>query len=157
MKIIFDEYTWKARFFPCIISALPLFILWFFLSENVQLRELGSYLSSIKFYGGVTISVVALYFYAQILRITSKYFENKYFVKKLGFPTTYLMTYTDNTFSKSYKYKYRELVKKHFGIVLLNEDEEAADATETRMRLNEATTQGRLKVKEGQLVKKQNI
>jgi len=157
MKIIFDEYTWKARFFPCIISALPLFILWFFLSENVQLRELGSYLSSIKFYGGVTISVVALYFYAQILRITSKYFENKYFVKKLGFPTTYLMTYTDNTFSKSYKYKYRELVKKHFGIVLLNEDEEAADATEARMRLNEATKQVRLKVKDGQLVKKQNI
>lgn len=157
MRVSFNSYTFYARFFPCIISALPLFILWFFLSENVQLKELWTFLSGIKFYGGITISVVALYFYAQILRITSKYFENKYFVKGLGFPTTYLMTYADNTFSKSYKDKYRELVKKHFGLNLLAENEEASDTTEARMRLNEATKQVILKVRDGQLVKEQNI
>ena len=97
---------------------MPLFILWFFVSDNIQIKELGIYLLSLKFYGGVTLSVVFLYFYAQVIRITSKYFENKYFVKNLGFPTTYLMTYADGTFSKYYKDKYRERVKKHFDIDL---------------------------------------
>lgn len=157
MKILFDEYTWKARFFPCIISAMPLFILWFFLSDNIQLKELGADLLSLKLYGGVTLYIVFLYFYAQVLRITSKIIQKKHFTKKDGFPTTYLMTYADNTFSKSYKDKFREIVKRQFGIDLLNESEEAADITEARRRLNEAIQLIRLKIKVGYLVSKQNI
>ena len=157
MKILFDEYTWKARFFPCIISAMPLFILWFFLSDNIQLKELGAYLLSLKFYGGVTLSVVFLYFYAQVLRITSKVIQSKYFHEKAGFPTIYLMTYSDKTFSKSYKDEYRSLVKKQFNIDLLDEIEEAADIMEARKRLNEATQLVKLKIKSGYLVLKQNI
>jgi len=153
----FSTYTIYARFFPCIISALPLFILWFFLSENIQLKELGTFLLSLKFYGGITLSIVFLYFYAQVLRITSKFIQKTLFLDKAGFPTTYLMTYADNTFSKNYKDKYRQLVKKQFGIDLLNENEEATDITEARKLLNEATKQVILKVKDGQLVKKQNI
>lgn len=153
----FNAYTIYARFFPCIISALPLFILWFFLSDNIQLKELGAYLLSLKFYGGTTLSIVFLYFYAQVLRITSKIIEKKHFQNKTGFPTTYLMMYADNTFSKSYKDKYRQLVKKQFDIDLLSESEETTDITEARKRLNEATQLIRLKIKEGHLVSKQNI
>lgn len=157
MKKIVDGYSIYARFFPSIITALPLFILWFFLSKNLQLKDLMSFLLSIKFYGGITISLVFLYFYAQVIRITSKYFENKYFIKKLGFPTTYLMTYADRTFSENYKDKYRQLAKKHFDFDLLNKDEELQNPIEAQKRLNETTKQVILKVKNGQLVKKQNI
>lgn len=157
MKKILDGYVLYARFFPTIISALPLFILWFFLSENHHLRELLVFLLNIRFYGGITISLVALYLYAQIIRVTSKYFENRYFVRDLGFPTTYLMTYADDTFSKSYKDKYRDLVKKHFDIDVLGQDREASDAVEARKRLNEATKQIILKVGDGRLVRKQNV
>ena len=153
----FNAYTIYARFFPCIISSLPLFILWFFLSENIQLKELVSYLLSLKFYGGITLSIVFLYFYAQVLRITSKIIQKKLFLDKTGFPTTYLMTYPDDTFSKNYKDKYRQLVKRQFDIDLLNESEEATDITEARKRLNEATQSIRLKIKGGYLVSKQNI
>jgi len=155
--IKFNSYTIYARFFPCIISALPLFILWFFLSENIQFKELVTYLLSLKFYGGITLSIVFLYFYAQVIRITSKIIEKKHFHNKAGFPTTYLMTYADNTFSKSYKDKYRQLVKKQFDIDLLNENEEVNDIAEAIKRLNEATQLIRLKIKEGHLVLKQNI
>ncbi|HUT28858.1 MAG TPA: hypothetical protein VMX13_03615 [Sedimentisphaerales bacterium] len=157
MKVLFDEYTWKARFFPCIISAMPLFVLWFFLSDNIQVKALGAYLLSLKFYGGVTISVVFLYFYAQVLRITSKVIESKYFHEKMGFPTVYLMTYSDKTFSKNYKDKYRRLIKEQFNIELLDEIEEAADIVEARKRLNEATQLVKLKIKSGYLVLKQNM
>lgn len=157
IKTLFDEYAWKARYFPCIISAMPLFILWFFLSDNIQLKELGDYLLSLNFYGGVTLSIVFLYFYAQVLRITSKVIETKLFHDKNGFPTTYLMTYVDDTFSKSYKDKYRSLVKEQFNIDLLDESEEAVDIVEARKRLNEAIKLIKIKIKDGYLVLKQNI
>ena len=153
----FNIYTIYARFFPAILSALPLFVLWFFLSDNIQVRELGSYLLSLKFYGGITLSIVFLYFYAQVLRITSKVIEQKQFHSNAGFPTTYLMTYTDKAFSKSYKDRYRQLVKKEVNIDLLNETEEATDIIEARKRLNEATQLIKLKIKKGYLVLSQNI
>jgi hypothetical protein len=67
------------------------------------------------------------------------------------------MTYADNIFSKSYKDKYRRIVREQFNIDLLNENEEATDIIEARKRLNEATQLIKLKIKEGHLVLKQNI
>ena len=157
MKRQIDRYTPYARFFPCIISALPLFILAFFLSADVELKELGQFLGSLKFYGGITLSAVGLYFYAQVIRFVSKLFEASYFDKGRGFPTIYLMTYADQTYSKSYKDKYREFIRKDFGINLLDETGEANDIEEAKKRLSEATKHVILKVKDGQLVLKHNV
>jgi hypothetical protein len=152
-----NRYTLYARFFPSIISALPLFVLAFFLREDVDLNELGKFLLSLKFYGGITLGIVGLYFYAQIVRFAAKLFESSYFAKGLGFPTTYLMTYADQTYSKSYKDKYRAMVKHDFNMDLLDEPAEATDPDEARKRLREVTKQVILKVKSGQLVLKHNI
>lgn len=157
MKSHFDTYTLHARFFPCIISALPLFILAFFLSEDVELKQIGQFLGSLKFYGGITLSAVGLYFYAQIIRFVSKLFEASYFDKGRGFPTTYLMTYADQTYSKSYKDKYREFIKKDFDINLLDETGEAKDIDEAKKHLRETTKHVILKVQDGNLVLKHNI
>jgi len=157
MSKIIDTYSIYARFFPSIVSSLPFFVIWFFLADNLRLKELGSFLLSLEFYGGVTLSVVGLYFYAQVIRITSKYFENIYFIKRNGFPTTYLMMHENETFSQSYKDTYRELVKKHFNMNLLPKDEEEMQREEARRRLNEVTKQIILRVGDGKLVKKQNI
>jgi len=157
MRKIIDSYSIYARFFPGIISSLPFFIIWFFLAENWRLRELGSFLLSIEFFGGATFSIVGLYFYSQVIRITSKYFEDKYFVKAAGFPTTYLMMYEDKTFSDSYKDRYRNLVKKHLNFDLLDGENEETQKVEARKRLNEVTKQVILKVGDGELVKKQSV
>ncbi len=157
MKKGVDTYTVYARVFPSIISSLPLFIIWFFLSDNVELKELGSFLINLKFYGAISLSIVFLYFFSQVIRLTSKYFENKYFVKNKGFPTTYLLTYSDNTFSKSYKDKYRKLIWDQFKLKLSDEAEEKANMIEAQKRLGESTKQVILKVGDGSLVKKHNI
>ena len=154
---LFDKYVLLARFFPCIISALPLFVLAFFLSGDVELRKLGEFLCSLKFYGEVTLSLVALYFYAQIIRFVSKLLETSFFIKDMGFPTTYLMTYKNDTYSKDYKDKYRKLVKQDFDIDLLDETGEANDFKEAKKRLDEVTKHVILKVKEGYLALKHNI
>ena len=157
MKWSVDRYTLQARFFPTIISALPLVVLAFFLSQDAQLNQLGKFLISLKFYGGITLSVVAIYFYAQLIRFVSKLFEASYFIKASGFPTTYLMTYVDDTYSKSYKDKYRQLIRRDFDMQLLDETGEAKDTDEARKRLNEVTKHVILKLKGGHLIGKHNI
>jgi len=156
LKLI-DKYVLLARFFPCIISVLPLFVLAFFLSGDVELKKLAEFLCSLKFYGGITLSLVALYFYAQIIRFVSKLLEVSYFTKAKGFPTTYLMSYADDNYSESYKDKYRKLVKQDFGIELLDKNSEASDVKEAKKRLDEVTKHVILKIKEGHLVLKHNI
>jgi len=152
-----STYTVYARFFPAIISALPLFVLWYFGAQDVQLREFGAYLVNLKFYGGVSLSLVSLYFYAHVIRVTSKWFENRYFVKAAGFPTTYLMTYADSTFSNAYKDRYRAEVRKQFDLVLPTEEEESRDPRDAAQRLSEVTKHVILKVGAGQLVLKHNV
>lgn len=157
MSRLFDRYGVQGRLFPSIISSLPLLVLAFFLSEDVELKELGRYLQSVKPYAGFGVSAVALYFYAQVIRFVSKLIEDSYFIRGPGFPTTYLMTYADGTHSKDYKDRYRGKVKRDFGMDLLDETQERQDPEEAKKRLAEATKQVILKVRKGQLVFKHNV
>lgn len=161
IKTHFNTYTIFARYFPALFSALPFFVLWYFLSDNVKLGGLVSFLLSIRLIGieGLTFSLVFLHFYSLIIREISKIFQRKYFTGKNanGFPTTYLMTYADNSFSDSYKEKYRKLISDRFDFELLNNEEEEADPSDAQKRLNEATGFVRLDIKNGYLVLKHNI
>ncbi len=157
MKGLFDTYSIPARVFPSVLSAIPVFVLLFFLSGDVELRELGKFLLSLKFYGGITLGLVGLYSYAQIIRFVSKLLEEAHFIRRSGFPSTYLMTYADSTYSKAYKDKYRTKVKHDFDIDLLDETGEAQNPDEAKKRLAEATKQVILKVQKGQLVFKHNV
>jgi hypothetical protein len=157
MMIKPDPYTVYARLFPGALSALPLFVLWFFLARDTEWRNLLNFILSLKFLGTVSMSAVFLYFYAQFIRITSKYFERKYFTGARGFPTTYFMLYGDKTFSGDYKNKFRERVKKLLKLDLLSETDENAQPEEARKRVNECFNHIRLKVGGGKLVLKHNI
>ena len=161
MKILPDTYTIRARHFPALLSALPFFVIWFYLSDNVELKGLASFILNIKLFGigGITFSIVFLYFYSLAIREISKYFQRQYFTgdKANGFPTTYLMTYADSTFSDSYKDKYRKLVSDQFDFELLNKEQEEENVVEARKRLNEAIGLIRPEVKEGYLVLQHNI
>ena len=119
-------------------------------------RSLITFVIDLKFLGSVSISVVFLYFYSQFIRVTGKSFERRYFLDRRGFPSTYFMLYSDATFSAAYKDKFRDRVRRTFGLEMLDAAEEAADVTEARNRLNEAFNHIRLKVGSGKLVLKHN-
>lgn len=152
-----DSYTLYARVFPALISALPLFILWYFISAMGELSGLMTYILSLKFIGSVTFGLVFLYFYAQIIRTTSKFLEKRYFLKERGFPTTYLMLYGDSSFSRSYKDAFRIRAKIAFNIILPTEEEENEDFAETKKRLNEITKHIILQLGSGHLILKHNV
>ena len=44
-----DAYVIFARYLPAILSALPIFVFWFYLSNNVQLEMFISFILSLKF------------------------------------------------------------------------------------------------------------
>lgn len=120
----FNEYTIFARFFPSILTVIPFFILWYFLRQNIIFLNFGKYIMGLTFLGGITISIVFIYVYSQVIRLISKLFERKYFINRDGFPTTYLMLYSNKVYSDIYKDKYRYKVKKYFDFNLLDKNEE---------------------------------
>ena len=161
MRLISNNYTLRARLFPAILTALPFFVIWYYLSENTDLNGLGSFLLNIRLFGipGITFSIVFLYFYSLAIREVSLVFQRKYFTdpQATGFPTTYLMLYTDDALSSDYKDKYRETVSRMFHFGLLSQEQEEHDLVEAKKRLNEAAGLVRRHVKDGYLVLNHNI
>ena len=143
--------------FPALVSSLPLIILWFFGSDQGELEELMSFILSLQFLGGITLTIVFLYFYSELIRTTSKFIERHYFSNRIGFPTTYLMMYQDDTFSRIYKDTYRQKAKALFGMHLPSVAEEKDNPNEARKRLQETTKLVILRVGSGRLVMKHNI
>jgi len=149
-------YEMYARYFPAILTGTPLLLLGFYLAKGGETKQLLDFLLSLKFFGYVSFSLILLYFYAQIIRTTSKTFEQSYFLQKKGFPTTYFMLYSDSTYSDAFKNAFRQRVQEVLGITLCTKEEEAAAPGEAMKRLNDITKQIILHVGSGVLVGKHN-
>ena len=161
IKKVLNPYTIFARYLPALVAALPLLVIWYYMSDKFQLEGLASFILNAKVHevGEITFSLAILHVYSLLIREISKYFQRHYFTgnKAKGFPTTYLMTYSDSTFSDSYKDKYRELISKQFNFELLNKEDERVNITEARKRLNEATELVKTEMQNIYLVLKHNI
>ena len=161
LKKLLNPYTIIARYLPAILSALPLLVIWYYLSDNFELEGLASFILNIKLpnAGSITLSLALLHFYSLAIREISKYFQRQYFTGKgaKGFPTTYLMTYSDSTFSDSYKDKYRKHISNRFNFELLSKEDESTDIIEAKKRLNEATGLVKAEIQGGYLVLAHNI
>lgn len=153
----FDMYTIRARFYPGIISALPILVLGYFLFPFEDFKNLLSFLLSLQFAGSITISVVFLYFYSQIIRMTSKHFTDKYFCKEKGLPTTYYMMFNDSHYSKEFKTRFREKIMNKFNFSLLNEEQEGKQKKEAKKRLDETIEMVRVNLDDRLLLKKHEI
>ena len=105
MKTPIDAYSLHSRIMPAIISVLPFLILLYFLSEMSSLEDVIAYLGTLRFYGGLTISLVFIYAFAMVARITSKAFESACFKQKNGFPTVLPLSQV----KKQYQYQGRML------------------------------------------------
>jgi len=149
-------YELNARYIPAIITSMPFLLGGYFLLRNEETKDIMAFLLSLKFLGYLSLSFIGLYFYAQLIRTISKFYERKYFHDASGFPTTYFMLYANREYSEAFKGAFRDRVKKEFGFVLLSKNEEDTDPSEGQRRLNDVTKQIILKVGDGRLVGKHN-
>lgn len=150
-----DAYLFYARLIPSLLTSLPILALLYALVDAPQLKQLVDYFP-IRALGATTLYFAVLYFYSHVIRATSKYFENKYFINDKGFPTTYFMSFTDSKYSREYKNKFREKVRQTLQWELLDEAQERNDPSEAKKRLDEAIRLILPIIGKGQLVQEYN-
>ena len=151
-----STYELFAHYLPAIVTSIPFLLIGFVLLRRHDTKDIISFVISLKFFGYVSMSFIGLYFYAQLIRSTAKFFEKSYFHKKRSFPTTYFMLYSDGEYSHAYKDDFRRRVNDVFGFQLCPKDEELLNPDEATRRLNDITKQIILRIGDGALVGKHN-
>lgn len=154
---LFNVFTIRARYFPALITGLPILLLLFAIKDRLRLDKIASFLSNLEVPSVILLYLAFVFLYVQLIRIASKHFEKKYFDDAAGFPTAYLMSYTDETYSRDYKDRFRRLVRQSFQLELLGAEEETADYHEALRRLGEATMHIVHKVRDNRMVRQHNI
>ena len=151
-------YSLKARYFPAIISILPIVTFnYFYLAPYIAgLLEKFNGLSLLV--SNVSIPAIALYLVIQLNRFSSKeLFEKRIFKDELHMPTTNLLLFSTNFLTYDCKQRLRKKIYEDFNIQLLDEQNERKDSRHARKMIVEAIAQIRLKVKNGRLVLQHNI
>ncbi|MEX2410597.1 MAG: hypothetical protein WD607_04370 [Candidatus Paceibacterota bacterium] len=154
MTYLFSKYFREARLYPTILGLIPLYLLqYYYLQSFLSLEPF-----LVNIVGNVSFSVVILYFVGEFfVRYPGKLFEDKVFEKKMKFPTTNFILFGNEEYSKDFKEKIRQKIKKDFSLDLPNEKEEIKDEKEARLKIREAVGLIIKTVKDGHLVLKHNI
>ena len=151
-----DSYSIIARLFPGIISAIPLFVLHFFLLRP-KLGEFWEELLGFKVVSDITISFVFLFAFIQLSRFVSKeIFEKRVFNNGQSLPTTDFLLYLDTYFSQEYTDKVHEKIKNDFGIKIPTLIQEKSDQLKSRKLIGEVVSHMRVRVGKGNLVGQHN-
>lgn len=150
---MFSKYTIQARFFPTLLSAIPiLFFQYCFFDEEIS--SFFSFLGKIEIAGDITLSIVILYFVAQLNRILSKSFFEQ---EETHMPTTEFLLLKNLEYSKEYKQKIYEKLEKDFDLKLPSKSSQEKDDTKSRKRISEAMSLARKRVGSGKLLLQHNI
>lgn len=149
-----DAYTLQARIVPAVVSALPLFALWYGIAEDPALAGLGAHVLETRIAGTVTVSVVLLIVFAHLVRQAGLWLERRLFAD--GMPSTYLFL-DPSPFSEPVRERYRDQVAVDFGIALLSSEEARQRPAEARARLEDAARLVLKRVGRAPLVHKHNI
>jgi hypothetical protein len=152
-----NKYNRTARIYPAIICSVPIFLLNYFLLHSYTAGFFAS-LESVKWVGGITISVALTFLIAQAGRFVGKeLFERIHFKDEYYMPTTEFLLHSDITYSPEHKSKIHSKVLNDFGIQIYSIEQESSDITSARRIIVESISMIRGKVKNGQLLLQHNI
>lgn len=154
------EYDLKARLFPSMICALPLFVLYHFYLWD-ELKKFIDLLAKAQWLYGtssITVYLIFVFFLSQINRIIAKdFFEKKVFNQELDMPTTNNLLYTHKIYSDQYIDRIHKKIYTDFKIKLLNKRLEVKNFIKAKELIVDAVSLIRSKVKNGRLLLKHNI
>jgi hypothetical protein len=152
-----NRYSLYARYFPGLISIIPVTLIYFFLTARYTEFGLEDYVKSTAFLFGVSGTLVLTYFISMVVRELGCYLERKYYISKQGFPTTYLMLYSNERLPRQTKALYGQRISNDFRITRLTAVEEVGDPMEAVRTLNQASKFVSTKYQQHEQVKDTNI
>ena len=91
MKMLFDEYNRKARIYPALLTALPIFLV-----KHYIIDQYFSFSLTQVILGDISMLAVLVYLFSQINRFISKIL----FEKKVDFPTDKALFPSSSVLSK---------------------------------------------------------
>lgn len=154
---VFDEYTFKARYLPSVIIAIPIIIL-SSLVNSYELNELFKYADKFLIVSAVGLNVISIIFLTHVVRALGKYLVEYFlFHDGLKFPTTEILLWKTNLISREKKTRLHEKIQRDFAINLANLDDETNDEHESRLLAKDAVDQIRNQVGNGIHTKRYNI
>lgn len=157
IKFMLNKYSTYARFFPAVLSLIPISLLsHFYLYEKIP--KLIDSIILTKIAGDFSVLLIFVYFVMQTSRyVSKKYFQGNYFKNESHFPTTNYLLCSDATYSEDYKQKIKNKVATDFSMTFLDEFSEKMDEESARKKIVEAVNMIRSKVKNGRLLLQHNI
>ena len=131
MKIIFDEYVWKARILVGMLVVLPVLVITPWVARELPWAY-PPFLTGAVFVGAIYTLM------ASLVREMGVRAERQLLKCWGGFPSTILMRWRDDTRSQEWKGRQHEMVFAKLGIRLMTPDEEAKNPSEADKRIEDA-------------------
>lgn len=136
---IYSKYVFFARYIPGLISIFPLTLVYFFITKKYSSYVLNEYFQSATFFLGISATFILTFFVSMIIREFGTFLEKKYFDNRIGFPTNYLMLYSNEALPTQTKELYGERLKSDFNLKRLDRIEEAGNVGEALKILSQAS------------------
>lgn len=148
MKMLFDEYNRKARIYPALLTALPIFLV-----KHYIIDQYFSFSLTQVILGDISMLAVLVYLFSQINRFISKIL----FEKKVDFPTDKALFPSSSVLSKEYRNNLAQKVKVDFSLTLPDLKDENENEEDTKVRIREIVKSIIDKVRDGHLLLQHNI
>jgi len=140
--IKFDKYFWIARFFPAIISLIPLFLFQYLYFDNLIFKQLKILEGYSVFFHSVFV-LVAIYIVSIVVRGFGKdLIEYHYFIKNNKLPTTQILIGKKKEISVQELKNIKDKIKQDFNIDL----NKKCSKREKILRINDSVNRIRAKV-----------
>ncbi len=145
---MFSEYNRKARIYPALLTALPLFFV-----KHYIIDQYFSFSLTQVILGDISMLAVLIYLFSQINRFISKIL----FEKKVDFPTDKALLPSSSVLSNEYRNNLAQKVKVDFSLTLPDLKDENENEEETKVRIREIVKSIINKVRDGHLLLQHNI
>lgn len=148
LENFFNEYNLKARVFPALITAIPLFLI-----KHYIINQYFSFSLTQIIFGDVSILVILIYLFSQINRVISK----SLFEIKTEFPTDKALLPSSTVLSQQYRKNLSDKIQTDFNLSLPVLREENENEQDVKLRIREIVKSIINKVKDGRLLLQHNI
>jgi hypothetical protein len=153
-----NNYYFKARLFPTVLTAIPAIILYNKFVANLYHDKLENIYEGLPTITDVIFSGSIIFLFVQINRFLSKeIFQKLYFKDEINMPTTNLLLKSNSELEISIKQKIEDKIKNKFDINLLSSAEETADEQRARKLILTIVSQIRNLLRDNALLLQHNI
>lgn len=154
-----DEYSRKARLFPCVVVAIPYAIIIAAIIYSHALEGLVAYVKVlISVFAGIGLGITGIvYWLAERIRNEGRKLQARYFGDGVDLPTTRMALWSDTSFTDERKDKIHSLLNDVYGLRTLSREGERENEWLARKLIAEAVDVVRPLVNDGIRLLQYNI